>query len=138
VSRVAVDAFESLRRLHVAMSTASHFNAGRVEQVLEAAHEDIRVMTVPGVAPGPFCGRDELRDYFARAAAHTFHARAAITEARVTGAGNVFAAGNLVATIQDVTHDLPAWFVYRFRDGKLSSIETYLDVESAHDQADRS
>jgi hypothetical protein len=46
-------------------------------------------------APG-FRGRSGIRRYFGAAAAHGFRAQGAITEARVTDAGNVLASGRLL------------------------------------------
>jgi ketosteroid isomerase-like protein len=129
---------EPLRRLHAALSVSSLFNTGRTAELTELVHPDVMVLSVPGVAPGAgYAGRDGLLQYFEDAAEHGFVAHAAITEAHVTEAGNVLAAGSLLSTVHDVTGDVPAWFVYRFREGMISAIETYLDRDTAHEQARR-
>jgi SnoaL-like domain len=127
---------EPLRRLHAALSVSSLFNAGRTEELAEFVHPDVIVLSVPGVAPGAgYAGRDGLLRYFEEAAEHSFVAHAAITEASVTQAGNVLASGSLLSTVHDLTSDVPAWFVYRFRDELVSAIETYLDADTAREQA---
>jgi ketosteroid isomerase-like protein len=129
---------EPLRRLHAALSVSSLFNAGRTAELTELVHPDVMVLSVPGVAPGAgYAGRDGLLRYFDDAAEHGFVAHAAITEAHVTEAGNVLASGSLLSTVHDLTSDVPAWFVYRFRDEMVSAIETYLDAETAREQACR-
>ena len=129
---------EPLRRLHAALSASSLFNAGRTAELIELVHPDVTVLSVPGVAPGAgYTGRDGLLRYFEEAAGHGFVAHAAITEAHVTEAGNVLASGSLLSTVHDVTSDVPAWFVYRFREEMVSAIETYLDRDTAHEQARR-
>ncbi|HEX5924692.1 MAG TPA: nuclear transport factor 2 family protein [Baekduia sp.] len=129
---------EPLRRLHAALSVSSLFNAGRTEELAELVHPDVTVLSVPGVAPGAgYAGRDGLLRYFDEAAEHGFVAHAAITEAHVTQAGNVLACGSLLSTVHDVTNDVPAWFVYRFREEMVSAIETYLDADTAREQARR-
>jgi hypothetical protein len=130
---------EPLRRLHAALSVSSLFNAGRTEELAEFVHPDVIVLSVPGVAPGAgYAGRDGLLRYFEEAADHSFVAHAAITEAHVTPAGNVLASGSLLSTVHDLTSDIPAWFVYRFREELISAIETYLDAGTAREQARRS
>ena len=129
---------EPLRRLHAALSVSSLFNAGRAEELAELVHPDVTVLSVPGVAPGAgYAGRDGLLRYFDEAAEHGFVAHAAITEALVTEAGNVLASGSLLSTVHDATSDVPAWFVYRFREQLVSAIETYLDRDTAQEQARR-
>jgi hypothetical protein len=129
---------EPLRRLHAALSVSSLFNAGRPEELVALVHPDVRVLSVPGVAPGPgYAGREGLLRYFDDAAEHGFVVHAAITEAHVTEAGNVLASGSLLSTVHDLTSDVPAWFVYRFRDEMVSAIETYLDADTAREQARR-
>jgi ketosteroid isomerase-like protein len=129
---------EPLRRLHAALSVSSLFNAGRAEELAELLHPDVRVLSVPGVAPGAgYAGREGLLRYFDEAAEHGFVAHAAITEAHVTETGNVLASGSLLSTVQDLTSDVPAWFVYRFREQLVSAIETYLDRDTAREQARR-
>ena len=129
---------EPLRRLHAALSVSSLFNAGRAEELAELVHPDVTVLSVPGVAPGAgYAGRDGLLRYFDEAAEHGFVAHAAITEAHVTQAGNVLASGSLLSTVHDLTSDVPAWFVYRFREDMVSAIETYLDADTAREQARR-
>jgi hypothetical protein len=129
---------EPLRRLHAALSVSSLFNAGRTEELAELVHPDVAVLSVPGVAPGAgYAGREGLLRYFDEAAEHGFVAHAAITEAHVTAAGNVLASGSLLSTVHDLTSDVPAWFVYRFREEMVSAIETYLDRDTADEQAGR-
>jgi hypothetical protein len=129
---------EPLRRLHAALSVSCLFNAGRAEELVELVHPDVMVLSVPGVAPGPgYAGREGLMRYFDDAAEHGFVVHAAITEAHVTETGNVLASGSLLSTIHDLTSDVPAWFVYRFREDMVSAIETYLDRDTAHEQARR-
>jgi hypothetical protein len=55
----------------------------------------------------------------------------------VTETGNVLASGSLLSTVDDVTSEVPAWFVYRFREGLVSAIETYLEADAAREQAGR-
>ena len=127
---------EPLRRLHAALTVSSLFNEGRAQELAEFVHPDVRVLSVPGVAPGPgYTGREGLLRYFADAAEHGFVVHAAITEAHVTETGNVLASGSLLSTVHDVTSDVPAWFLYRFRDAMVSAIETYLDADTAREQA---
>jgi hypothetical protein len=129
---------EPLRHLHAALSVSSLFNAGRAEELAELVHPDVTVLSVPGVAPGAgYAGRDGLLRYFDEAAERGFVAHAAITEALVTEAGNVLASGSLLSTVHDLTSDVPAWFVYRFREDLVSAIETYLDRDTARQQARR-
>lgn len=129
---------EPLRRLHAALSVSCLFNAGRVQELTALVHPDVAVVSVPGVAPGAgYAGREGLARYFDEAAEHAFVARAVITEARVTEAGNVLASGSLLSTVHDVTSDVPAWFVYRFREELVSAIETYLDPDTACEEARR-
>lgn len=129
---------EPLRRLHAALSVSSLFNAGRTAELTELVHPDVMVLSVPGVAPGAgYAGREGLLRYFDEAAEHGFVAHAAITEAHVTEAGNVLASGSLLSTVHDLTNDVPAWFVYRFREELVSAIETYLDPDTAREQACR-
>jgi ketosteroid isomerase-like protein len=133
----ATPEFEPLRRLHAALTIARLSNAARADEAAEFCHPDITILSVPGVAPGPgFRGRSGFRRYFGAAAAHGFQAQGAITEAHVTDAGNVLASGRLLSIVDGVPHGVPAWFVYRFRDGLVSAIETYLDWHTACDQAD--
>jgi ketosteroid isomerase-like protein len=47
----------------------------------------------------------------------------------------VLASGELISTTQAATQSIPAWFVYRFRDGLISAVETYLDPKAAAKQA---
>jgi hypothetical protein len=130
---------EPLRRLHAALAASSLFNAGRTEELAEFVHPEVVVLSVPGVAPGAgYAGRDGLLRYFEEAAEHSFVAHAAITEAHVTQVGNVLASGSLLSTVHDQTSDVPAWFVYRFREEQVSAIETYLDADTAGEQARRS
>jgi ketosteroid isomerase-like protein len=132
------DTVEPLRRLQAALSVCSLFNAGQPAGIAELVHPDVTVLSVPGVAPGAgYPGREGLMRYFAEAAEHGFMAHAAITEARVTETGNVLACGSLLSTVGDATSEVPAWFVYRFRDGLVSAIETYLRPDAAREQADR-
>jgi hypothetical protein len=129
---------EPLRRLHAALTASSLFNAGRTEELAELVHPDVTVLSVPGVAPGPgYAGREGLLRYFDDAAGHGFVAHAAITEAHVTEAGNVLACGSLLSTVHGLTSGVPAWFVYRFREEMVSAIETYLDADTAREQARR-
>jgi hypothetical protein len=129
---------EPLRRLHAALSVSSLFNAGRTGELVELVHPDVTVLSVPGVAPGAgYAGREGLLRYFDEAAERGFVAHAAITEAQVTEAGNVLASGSLLSTVHDLTSDVPAWFVYRFHEDTVSAIETYLDADTAREQARR-
>jgi hypothetical protein len=129
---------EPLRRLHAALSVSCLFNAGRTAALTELVHPNVMVLSVPGVAPGAgYAGRDGLLRYFDDAAEHGFLAHAAITEAHVTEAGNVLASGSLLSTVHDLTSDVPAWFVYRFHEEMVSAIETYLDADTAREQACR-
>jgi ketosteroid isomerase-like protein len=91
---------------------------------------------VPGIAPGPgYTGHDELGRYFAEAAKHETRAAAIITRAEVTKTRNVLAAGELISRTNHASGAITAWFVYRFRDGLISAVETYLDAETAWEQA---
>jgi len=53
----------------------------------------------------------------------------------VTPTGNVFATGELLSTVNGRTDGIPAWYVYRFRDGLVASIETYIDHDTAWGRA---
>ncbi len=117
---------------------AEFSSTDRVSKALELAHPLITVRSVPGVAPGPgYVGHDELRRYFADAARQDASAAAVIHRAEVTEAGNVLAAGALVSRTRQASAEVSAWFVYRFRDSLISAVETYLDAETAREQAQR-
>lgn len=123
---------ESLRRLRLALSVASLANDGAIEQLGPLLHPELHVPSVPGLAPFKgYRGPDGFRRYFVEARSHGFHARADVTEAIVTVEGNVLASGDLVCTVDGESESLPAWFVYRFRDGLVSAIETYTDGKTA-------
>ena len=53
----------------------------------------------------------------------------------MTPTGNVFATGELLSTVNGRTDGIPAWYVYRFRDGLVASIETYIDHDTAWGRA---
>jgi hypothetical protein len=121
---------EALQRLHLALSVAMLANDSVMDERL--IHPDLVVPSVPGVAPADgFRGIEGLRRYFRDAEAHGFLAQAAISTATVTAAGNVLAGGELLCTAAGSTDAFPAWFVYRFRDKRVSAIETYLDEREA-------
>ena len=129
---------EPLRRLRAALAMAEYSSTHQVSEMLELAHPLIEVRSVPGIAPGPgYVGHDQLRRYFAEAAKHQASAAAVIHRAEVTEKGNVLAAGELISTTNQASGAISAWFVYRFRDGLISAVETYLDAETAREQARR-
>jgi ketosteroid isomerase-like protein len=49
----------------------------------------------------------------------------------------VVAAGELISKTHQTSGAISAWFVYRFSDGPISAVETYLDTEAAWEQARR-
>lgn len=133
-----ISLLEPVRRLRTALAMAEYSSTHQVNKMLELAHPLIEVRSVPGVAPGPgYVGHDELRRYFAEAAKHEARAAAVIHRAEVTERGNVLAAGELISTTTQASGAISAWFVYRFRDSLISAVETYLDVETAREQARR-
>lgn len=132
-----LESLEPLRRLRAALTLAEHVNAQRVEEAIDLAHPDISVLSVPGFAPGPgYFGHEEFRRYFVDAARHNAINQAAISRAEVTAGGNVLAGGELISTTPAARQSIPAWFVYRFQDGLISAVETYLDPKAAAKQAD--
>jgi ketosteroid isomerase-like protein len=133
-----IELLEPVRRLRAALAMAEFSSTHQVSEALELAHPKIEVRSVPGVAPGPgYVGHDELRRYFAEAAEHEARAAAIIQRAEVTQTGNVLAAGELISTTDQASGVISAWFVFRFREGLIGAIETYLDAETAHAQAQR-
>lgn len=127
---------ETLRRLQTALRMAELVNAQAVDQLLELAHPDIAILSVPGVTPGPgYFGHAGVRDYFTTAAAHGAHIQVQVDCLQITPAGTVFAEGRLHTSVDGVTESVAAWFVYRFRDKLLSAVETCLDRECAWQQA---
>ena len=133
-----MELLEPVRRLRTALAIAEFASMHQVGEALELAHPLIKVRSVPGIAPGPgYVGHDELRRYFTDAAKQEASAAAVIHRAEVTTAGNVLAAGMLLSRTSQASASVPAWFVYRFRDGLISAVETYLDADTAWEQAQR-
>jgi ketosteroid isomerase-like protein len=129
---------EPVRRLRTTLAMAEYSSTHQVSKVLKLAHPLIEVRSVPGIAPGPgYVGHDELRRYFAEAANHEARAAAVIHRAEVTERGNVLAAGELISTTNQANGAISAWFVFRFRDGPISAVESYLDIKTAREQAQR-
>jgi len=129
---------DPVRRLRTALAMAEYSSTCQVSKMLKLAHPLIEVRSVPGIAPGPaYIGHAEVRRYFAEAAKHEASAVAVIQRAEVTETGNVLAAGELISRMNQATGAISAWFVYRFRDGLISAVETYLDAETAREQAQR-
>jgi ketosteroid isomerase-like protein len=125
-----------LARIALAMRVALLASEERVDELEGLLHPDLYVPSVPGVAPGKgFRGREGFERYFAEAASAGFKASAEIFRSEVTGAGNVFASGELTSTLRGQVEVVSAWFVYRFRDGQVSAIETYTDRDTAWAQA---
>ncbi|MCW2990736.1 MAG: hypothetical protein JWM73_1330 [Solirubrobacterales bacterium] len=127
-----------LERLALALRVALLAGEERLDEIQGLLHEDLEVPSVPGVAPGRgYRGIDGFSRYFAEAAAAGFRAVPEITAAEVTETGNVLATGRLVCHVRDAVEAVPAWFVYRFRDDRVSAIETYTDGawarSAAHD-----
>ena len=123
-------------RLQLALRVAQAANERRMDEGL--LHPELRVASVPGVAPSPgFTGLEGFRHYLAEAEAHDFLAQAAINAAEVTPAGNVLATGALIVTAHGETESVPAWFVYRFRDDLVCAIETHLGEAEGRAAAER-
>lgn len=131
-----LDVLEATKRLRMALSVADLANNCEMDEGL--LHPELAVPSVPGVAPAAgFFGIEGFRRYFEEAATHNFLAQAAFHTAHVTEAGNVLASGSLLCTVSELTQEVPAWFVYRFRDGLVSAIETYTDETAAREAAAR-
>jgi len=127
---------EPLRRLQTALRMVELANAQAIDELLQLAHPEIVILSVPGVAPGPgYFGHAEVRGYFAAAGARGAQVQVEIHRLEITPAGTVFAGGLLSTSVDGVTESVPAWFVYRFRDKLLSAVETYLDRERGWQQA---
>lgn len=127
---------ESTKRLRMALAVLDHANGCEMDEGL--LHPELVVPSVLGVAPSRgFLGVEGFRRYFEEAGSLNFLAQAAIRAAHVTEAGNVLASGSLICTASGRASEMPAWFVYRFRDERVSAIETYTDEDVAQEAAAR-
>jgi ketosteroid isomerase-like protein len=106
-----------------------------IEGITALLHPQMHMLAAPGVAPvRSYESREEFLQYFSDAAAHEIVIRPDVHEIRISPTGAILAAGRLQIAGR-VVDETDAWFVYTFRDGKIASLETYLDRAMAEDAA---
>ena len=107
-----------------------------VAELAPLLHPEMRVLAAPGVAPvRSYQTREEFLAYFADAKAHGVLIEPDASEIRVGASGAVLVAGALRMSGATGVDEIPAWFVYTFRDGLIASLENHLDRGMAEDAA---
>ncbi|MEA2496626.1 MAG: hypothetical protein QOJ29_4537 [Thermoleophilaceae bacterium] len=107
-----------------------------VAAIAPLVHPEMRMLAAPGVAPArDYQTREEFLDYFSEARANGVLVEPDACELRVAASGAVVVTGSLRMTSRGGEDEIPAWFVYTFRDGLIASLETYLDAEMAQEAA---
>lgn len=127
------DELSTTDRLRLALSVAAYANRRDIYALMPLLHPLVEVPSVPGVPPASgFRGFSGFIRYFKAAGDDGVSAEAHQRFAEVTEAGNVLATGELRSRTRDEgERSVPAWFVYRFRDGLVGAIETYTDAATA-------
>lgn len=107
-----------------------------VDEIAPLLHPRMRVLAAPGVVPAhAYRTREDFLNYFSDARSRGIFIEPDAREIRTSPSGSVIVTGSLRMTSQGDATDIPAWYVYTFRDRLIDSLETYLDAALAEDAA---
>ena len=121
-----------LRQIKMVVELLALSGQEAVAELTPLLHPEMRVLAAPGVAPvRSYQTREEFIAYFADAKAHGLLIEPDASEIRVSPSGAVLVTGALRMTGKNGADEIPAWFVYTFRDGLIASLENHLDREIA-------
>jgi hypothetical protein len=121
-----------LRRISLVVDLLRLVGQEAVGEIAPLVHPEITVLGTPGLAPGGgYQGRDAFLGYFAEAKAHGLFIQPDVSALRVSPSGAVLATGSLRVAGPSGIDEVPAWFVYTFRDGLIASLATFLDCAQA-------
>ena len=125
-----------LRQIKMVVELLALSGQEAVAELTPLLHPEMRVLPAPGVAPvRSYQTRGEFLAYFADARAHGMLIEPDASEILVSPTGAVFVAGALRMSGPNGVDEIPAWFVYTFRDGLIASLENHLDREMAEHAA---
>jgi ketosteroid isomerase-like protein len=107
-----------------------------VDLIPPLLHPEMQVLPAPGVAPArSYTNRQEFLAYFSDARTNGVRVEPEVREIRVTATGAVLVCGSLRMDGPDGEDEIPAWFVYTFRDGLIATLENHLDRAMAEEAA---
>jgi hypothetical protein len=125
-----------LRQIRMVVELLALSGQEAVADLAPLLHPEMRVLAAPGVAPvRSYQTREEFIAYFADAKEHGVLIEPDASEVRLSPTGAVFVAGALRMSGPNGIDEIPAWFVYTFRDGLIASLENHLDREMAQHAA---
>lgn len=125
-----------LRQIKMVVEWLALSGQEAVAELAPLLHPEMRVLAAPGVAPvRSYQTREEFLAYFDDAKAHGVLIEPDASEIRVGPSGAVLVAGALRMSGPNGVDEIPAWFVYTFRDGLIASLENHLDREIAQHAA---
>lgn len=123
---------QGLRQIKMVADLLTLSGREAVDELTSLLHPELRVLPAPGVAPvRSYQSRDEFLAYFADARASGVRIEPDASEIRVSPSGAVLVGGALRMTGPSGADEIPAWFVYTFRNGLIATLENHLDREMA-------
>jgi hypothetical protein len=125
-----------LHRIGLVVDLLRHSAEEAVEAIAPLLHPEMRVVAAPGVAPArQYQTREDFLAYFADARLNKVLVEPDACEIHVTHSGSVLVTGSLRMTSPAGVSEIPAWYVYTFRDGLIASLENHLTSELAYESA---
>ena len=125
-----------LRQIRMVVELLALSGQEAVAELTPLLHPEMRVLAAPGVVPArSYQTREEFLAYFADAKAHGVLIEPDASEIRVGPAGAVLVAGALRMSGPNGVDEIPAWYVYTFREGLIATLENHLDREIAEHAA---
>jgi hypothetical protein len=125
-----------LRRIQMVVELLCLAGDEVVDLISPLIHPEMQMLPAPGVAPArSYTNRQEFLAYFSDARRNGVRVKPEAREIRVTQSGAVLVSGSLRMAGPDGEDEIPAWFVYTFRDGLIATLENHLDRGMAEEAA---
>jgi ketosteroid isomerase-like protein len=126
---------EALQHLRLVVDLLRGSSAAEpdADAIAELLHPELDVLAIPGLAPGQgYRSREEfLEGYFGESRRIGQHIEVDVSRVRVSPTAAILVDGRLRISVGDNTELVDAWFVYRFRDGRISAFGNYLEPTAA-------
>jgi len=126
----------ALHRIGVVVDLLRLSGARDIKNIEPLLHPDMQVVPAPGIAPkASRRGRAGFLDYFRDTESKGILMEPDAYEIQHCLSGKVLVAGSLRFTNNGTITQAPVFYVYAFRDGLISCLETHLDREGAKQSA---